>query len=223
MARYIETPAYYDSMPVDISFAFGDEKPAGKHGFVRTEGEQLVFADGTPARFWGVCFNGGANFPSHDYAEKVANRLSQTGINLVRCHQLDAWWHSPNIFSFTRGKKVRTTRVLDPESMDRLDYLLHCLKQRGIYIYMDNIVLRKFTIEDGVEHAEELFDGAKPYGIFDEKLIESCICVRNDKIKLEIIVVELTYRILFVRKTEKTVENTSNKVNKSLAERLVKL
>ena len=172
MAKYIETPAYYDSMPIDISFAFGDEKPAGKHGFVRAEGEQLVFADGAPARFWGVCFNGGANFPSHDYAEKVAARLSQTGINLVRCHQLDAWWHSPNIFSFTRGKKVRTTRVLDPESMDRLDYLLHCLKQRGIYIYMDNIVLRKFTAEDGVEHAEELFDGAKPYGIFDEKLIE---------------------------------------------------
>ena len=75
MAKYIETPAYYDSMPVDISFAFGDEKPAGKHGFVRTEGEQLVFADGTPARFWGVCFNGGANFPSHDYAEKVAKAV----------------------------------------------------------------------------------------------------------------------------------------------------
>ena len=172
MAKYIETPAYYDSMPIDIAFAFGDEKPAGKHGFVRVEGENLLFEDGTAARFWGVCFNGGANFPSHDYAEKVAARLSQAGVNLVRCHQLDAWWHSPNIFSFTRGRRLQTTRALDPQSMDRLDYLLFCLKQQGIYIYMDNIVLRKFTVGDGVAHAEELFDGAKPYGIFDEKLIE---------------------------------------------------
>lgn len=172
MAKHIDWPAYYDSMPIDISFAFGDEKPAGKHGFVRAQGEQLVFEDGTPARFWGVCFNGGANFPSHDYAEKVAARLSQTGINVVRCHQLDTQWHTPNIFAFTRGKKLTTTRTLDPVSMDRLDYLLYCLKQQGIYIYMDNIVLRKFKAGDGVEHAEELADGAKPYGIFDEKLIE---------------------------------------------------
>ena len=172
MARHMDWPAYFDSMPVDISFAFGDEKPAGKHGFVRTEGESLVFEDGTPARFWGVCFNGGANFPSHDYAEKVAARLAQTGINIVRCHQLDTQWHTPNIFAFTRGKKLTSTRTLDPVSMDRLDYLLHCLKNEGIYIYMDNIVLRKFKAGDGVEHAEELFDGAKPYGIFDETLIE---------------------------------------------------
>ena len=169
--KHIAWPAYYDRMPIDISFAFGDEKPAGKHGFVRAEGEELVFEDGTPARFWGVCFNGGANFPSHDYAEKVAARLSQTGINIVRCHQLDTLWHTPNIFAFTRGKKVTTTRTLDPVSMDRLDYLLYCLKQQGIYIYMDNIVLRKFKAGDGVEHGEELFDGAKPYSIFDEKLI----------------------------------------------------
>jgi hypothetical protein len=51
--------------------------------------------------------------------------------------------------------------------MDRLDYLLHCLKKEGIYIYMDNIVLRKFKAADGVENASELADGAKPYGIFD--------------------------------------------------------
>lgn len=171
MAKHMDWPAYYDSMPLDISFAFGDEKPAGKHGFVRAEGESLVFADGTPARFWGVCFNGGANFPSHEYAEKVAARLAMTGINMVRCHQLDTQWHTPNIFAFTRGKKLTSTRALDPVSMDRLDYLLFCLKREGIYIYMDNIVLRKFKAGDGVEKASELADGAKPYGIFDETLI----------------------------------------------------
>ena len=66
MSKYIQMPAYVDSMPVDISFVFADEKPAGKHGFVKVQGDQFVFEDGTPVRFWGVNFNGAACFPEHD-------------------------------------------------------------------------------------------------------------------------------------------------------------
>ena len=66
MSRYIPMPAYPDRMPIDISFAFGDEKPAGKHGFCKVDGEVMRFEDGTLAKFWGVNFNGGANFPEHD-------------------------------------------------------------------------------------------------------------------------------------------------------------
>ena len=113
MSKYIPMPAYTDSMPVDISFVFESEKPAGKHGFCRVEGEQFVFEDGTPARFWGVNFNGGANFPEHDYAEKVARRLAQSGCNIVRFHQLDAEWDSPNIYAYTKGPHVKTSRKLD--------------------------------------------------------------------------------------------------------------
>ena len=53
MSKYIPTPAYTDSMPVDISFVFADEKPAGKHGFVKVKGDDFYFEDGTLARFWG--------------------------------------------------------------------------------------------------------------------------------------------------------------------------
>lgn len=51
MAKYIDWPAYYGAMPIDISFAFGNEKPAGKHGFVGAEGgEKLTFTVGaTPS------------------------------------------------------------------------------------------------------------------------------------------------------------------------------
>ena len=51
MSRYIPMPAYPDRMPVDISFVFRDEKPAGKHGFVHADGEVLRFEDGTLAKF----------------------------------------------------------------------------------------------------------------------------------------------------------------------------
>ncbi len=101
MSRYIPMPAYPDRMPVDISFVFEDEKPAGKHGFVRPDGEDLRFEDGTLARFWGVNVNGGACFPDKDYAPKCARRLAQAGCNIIRFHQLDAEWDTPNIFSFS--------------------------------------------------------------------------------------------------------------------------
>ena len=39
MSKYIPMPAYVDSMPVDISFVFESEKPAGKHGFCQVKGE----------------------------------------------------------------------------------------------------------------------------------------------------------------------------------------
>ena len=86
MTKFIPYPFYYDDMPIDISFVFENEKPAGKHGFLKTEGRKFVFEDGTEARFWGTNFNGSACFPDHDYSEKVAKRLSKTGIN--RSYQL---------------------------------------------------------------------------------------------------------------------------------------
>ena len=172
MSRYIPMPAYYDAMPVDISFVFEDEKPAGKHGFLKVDGENMRFEDGTLGKFWGVNFNGGANFPEHDYAEKVARRLAQAGCNIVRFHQLDAEWDTPNIFSYSKGKRVKTTRELDPKSMDRLDYLIHCLKEEGIYCYMDMMTYRKFKEGDDVPFHKDLMDSAKPWSITNPRMIE---------------------------------------------------
>ena len=172
MARHMDWPAYFDSMPVDISFAFGDEKPAGKHGFVRTEGESLVFEDGTPARFWGACFNGAACFPEHDHAEKLALRLAKMGVNIVRLHQLDGDYSSPNIFQFNMGQRVTTTRKLDERSLERMDYFIYCLKQEGVYIYMDLMVNRYFKENDGVRNSKALQPGAKPWSIIDRTMIE---------------------------------------------------
>ena len=172
MSRYIPMPAYPDAMPVDISFVFEDEKPAGKHGFVKAVGEDLRFEDGTLAKFWGVNFNGGACFPSHEYSHKVAQRLAQAGCNIVRFHQLDAEWDTPNIFSFTKGKRVTTTRVLDPRSMDALDYLVYCLKEEGIYCYLDMTTYRTFKEGDDVPFHEELFDNSRPWSNVNARLIE---------------------------------------------------
>lgn len=171
MKKTIPWPAYYDDFPVDLRFVCNDA-PAGKHGFLTVKGDDFVFEDGTAGRFWGTNFNGAANFPEHGYAEKVARRLAKIGCNIVRFHQLDSEWHTPNIFAFTKGKRLAGTMSFDPESMDRLDYLIFCLKREGIYVYMDIFTYRKFKSGDGVENPIALGDAAKPYSSYNARLID---------------------------------------------------
>ncbi|RIH64723.1 hypothetical protein D1164_13885 [Mariniphaga sediminis] len=162
----------WDDMPIDLSFIYKNEKPAGKHGFLKAEGDKFVFEDGTEARFWGTNFNSAQIFPSHEHSEKVARRLAKIGVNIVRFHQMDGEWSTPNIFQFTRGENKPNTQSVDPESMDRLDYLIYCLKKEGIYIYMDLLTYRRFETGDGVLAADKLGDAAKPYSTYNKKLIE---------------------------------------------------
>ena len=78
MTKWIPYPFFHDDVPVDISFVFEGEKPAGKHGFLKTEGRQFVFEDGTPVKFWGTNFNGWGCFPEKDYAEKLVALLNKS-------------------------------------------------------------------------------------------------------------------------------------------------
>ena len=38
IAKYIPYVLLWDKMPIDISFVFENEKPAGKHGFLQVKG-----------------------------------------------------------------------------------------------------------------------------------------------------------------------------------------
>ncbi len=163
---------HWDRMPIDISPVFADEKPAGKHGFLKTSGENFVFEDGTKVRFWGTDVNAAANFPEHAQSEKIAKRLAAVGINLVRTHQLDAEWSCPNIFEYDRSIHKPDTRFFDPRSMEKFDYFLYCLKQEGIYIYLDFATYRRFKTGDGVENAHLLRTLGRPFCLFNRKMIE---------------------------------------------------
>lgn len=132
---------------IDASFLL--EKPAGKHGFVKVNGDGYVFENGTPARFWGtnVVFN--ANNMSHAESDILADRIARSGYNIVRMHMFDAS-REPNIFA------SGTTRTFDEEQLDRLFYFTAALKERGIYVYMDLLVYRKAYASDGIVDAEEV-------------------------------------------------------------------
>ena len=172
MANYIPFPAYHDRAPLDISYLFESEKPAGKHGFLTAKGDHFVFEDGTKVRFWGTNLNSGAAFPEKDYAPKLARRLAAYGCNIVRFHQIDSEWATPSIYQLRKGRRLDNTSTYDPESFDRLDYLVHCLKQEGIYVYLDMLTYRKFKEADGVRNSVALIKQGAPYCYFDRRMIQ---------------------------------------------------
>jgi hypothetical protein len=143
------------------------DAPAGKHGFLTVRGDQFIFADGTPIRFWGVNIVAGNVFMPHEQAERTAARLARFGCNMVRLHHMDADWAHPNIFD----NSFDDTQHFSADSLDRLDYLVSQLKQRGIYIYLDLLVHRKFKAGDGVRDWAQVDNGAKIVAHYDPRII----------------------------------------------------
>ncbi len=142
--------------PLDLSFLNKNDLPAGKHGFVMAQSESLVFEDGVPVRFWGANIGASALFSTSDVDIKAhAKRIAQLGFNLIRIHHHDSEWVQPNIFK----NQANNTLEFSPEALKKLDWWIKCLKDQGVYIWLDLHVGRAFTKNDGVENYEELANG----------------------------------------------------------------
>ena len=115
--------------PLDLSRHL--DAPAGKYGRVILSKEgKLTFehAGEKRLRLLGVNICETANFPEKASAERFAEIMARAGYNTVRIH------HFENGLNNKKGKR---SWEFDPERMDRLDYLIFCLKQKGIYVTFD--------------------------------------------------------------------------------------
>ncbi|MBP5294742.1 MAG: hypothetical protein J6Y95_03385, partial [Lachnospiraceae bacterium] len=148
------------------------DAPAGKHGFTRVEGQHFVNDVGR-IRFNGVNIVGGANFPSHVEAERMAKRLAHFGFNCVRLHYFDLVEYG---FREIREKGLLvddgTFCTLDPEQLDRFDYMVWQFKKHGIYIDVNLLVGRRFKGRNAydkdlqqkeLDYARNLFTHVNPY------------------------------------------------------------
>jgi hypothetical protein len=148
----------WQSSPVDLSFLNAGEKPAGKHGFLHAMQDKMVFQDGSVARFWGTNLAAYALFgTSRDNVRQQAHRLSELGFNLVRLHHHDSDWVDPNIFGGTRAPD---TQHLSPDMLEKLDWWIKCLKDEGIYVWLDLEVGRRFKAGDGIYGFDEISKGS---------------------------------------------------------------
>lgn len=124
-----------------------NHRPAGKYGFVKAVGERFEFENGDEVRFWGTNVQAYALLQSDKDTVKLhAKRMAKLGFNLVRFHHFDSSWVRPNIFA----QPDRDTLAINPESMEKLDWWIKCLKDEGIYVWLDLHVGRQFTENDGI-------------------------------------------------------------------------
>ncbi|MBQ1455154.1 MAG: cellulase family glycosylhydrolase [Thermoguttaceae bacterium] len=134
-------------------------------GAMLTVHNGLFFHAEEPFRFFGTNTCLAANFVDHDQAEKLAAALARFGIGVVRLHHMDMrdiW-----------GKNFeRTMTEIDPEQLDRLDYLIAQLEKRGIYVNINLHVSRRFDERDGFENADSFPQHCKGVDLFDRRMID---------------------------------------------------
>ena len=140
------------------------DAPAGKHGFVRVQGEKFV-TDAGAIRFWATNLSGEANFPDQEHADRLAERLARFGFNCVRLH-----WMDGNGIIF--GQNVKSLRKLHPEQLDKLHYLVAALKKRGIYVNVNLHVARWLDDRDGFPHRDKRPTYDKGLDNFEPQMIE---------------------------------------------------
>jgi hypothetical protein len=154
----------------DVSFLL--DAPAGKHGFIRESGGHLAH-DGKRFRIWGVNIvgfvKGSALLPPKDQSPVWAAELGRLGINCVRFHFLDRTTSEipKGLIDGTRTD----SRAFDKDQLDRLDYFIYQLKQRGIYSDLNLNVGRNYKPGDEVPDSR-LIGVAKAMTYVGPRLVE---------------------------------------------------
>lgn len=106
--------------------------PVSGPGPVTVRGAQFIAADGSRLRLQGLNLCNAANFPSHAEADQLVAAVRAMGCNALRFHHHD-------------GDLVTATgdgTTLDPDRLDRLDYLIGACHRAGLYITTDLYVSR---------------------------------------------------------------------------------
>ena len=122
-----------------------------------------MFEDGTPARFWGTNITAAALFSANrDDVRQHARRLSELGFNLVRLHHHDSYWVEPNVFG---ERAVPDTQSLSSAMLEKLDWWIKCLKDEGVYVWLDLHVERNLRPGDRIDDFEEIRKGKPTAGL----------------------------------------------------------
>jgi len=139
---------------VDLSFL--NHKPAGKFGFVEAKGDELQISD-KPIRFWGCNVQAYSLFVTDkDLIKKQAKRIAALGYNLVRLHHHDSKrWVKKCLIA-----DGDTSQEIDQEALDSYFYWIKCLKDEGIYIWIDLHVGRPFKPGDNIPDFDEIKKGS---------------------------------------------------------------
>lgn len=161
-----------------LNFSHLLDAPAGKHGFVRVKKGHFYFEDGIRVRFLGFNVAARSNTPDHETADKMAERFASMGVNMIRLHAADApigeepaSWSSCKeapLLDYQNGNG----RKFNKEGLDRFDYFVAKLKEKGIYLHIDLIAARDFRQGDGLDYPGDPGSCLKRFPMYNTRMIE---------------------------------------------------
>lgn len=113
------------------------DAPAGKHGFLQMEGDDFLFEDGTPVKFWGVNICSRKPYSDKEVVDKWVKQLAKYGVNGVRFHKFTSHAYSGN-----------SSTVPDEELYRKFDYFNAELQKKGIYYGWSHIYGHRVKPDD---------------------------------------------------------------------------
>lgn len=149
-----------------IDFTATLDVPAGRHGFLKNSPDgHFAWGDGTRARFWGINVSSTRlDIPPRQIDEVVAT-FARAGMNMVRLEAID------NRNCLLGKPEAPDSLHFDRHYLDCLDRWMDSLRRHGIYYYLDLLDFRTFKKGDGVLNTETFDRGARPYALYDARLI----------------------------------------------------
>ena len=139
----------------------GQRTRIDRDGFIRVDqAGHFVNGRGERVRFYAVNMPGRfAMAETMDDARRIANRLAKLGVNLVRIHGADfkeVTWAKGRPGLFGPASWRPGTTDLYPDSLRRLDAFVAQCKAHGMYVQLDLLTSRTFTLADGVVDCDAL-------------------------------------------------------------------
>ncbi len=144
------------------------DPPAGKHGFlqVTSDGHFKFENKNETERFVGVVNVAIANYPGKNEAKILAARMAKFGINLVRIHLIDVEGNN-GLFQ----NSANNTLQISTDRLDKMDYFIKCLKDKGIYFNFCIHAGRIYKNNDGIDSQVEN-QQSKYVTLFNQKIID---------------------------------------------------
>lgn len=144
------------------------DAPAGKHGFLQVTPDGHFKFENKPGneRFVGVVNVAVANFPTKEQAKILSARMAKFGINLVRIHLMDV----EGVYGLFQNSSQNTLQI-SADRLDKMDYFIKCMKDKGIYFNFCIHAGRVYKTGDGIDSPVKN-DQSKYITLFNQKFID---------------------------------------------------
>lgn len=131
-----------------LDFSFLADAPAGKYGFIRPTPQGTLTFEKAPQkriRLYGPNLCLSASYLTKKAVDQLAEYFVYCGYNTVRIHHHDTLLLEP---------KAKDSLTLSAAQLDKLDYLVYRMKEKGIYVTTDLYTNRVFKPGDNIPECD---------------------------------------------------------------------